>query len=83
MALNATTLKGLIYASLQAKCATEFPQSVDALADYHMMMADAISSAIVPHITAAAVVAVSSLTVVTACPAGAGTGTGTGTGSIT
>jgi len=67
MALNATTLKGLIKTNLLAD-----PDAGAVDNDALDALCAAVASAVVTHITTAGVIAT-----VTVCPAGAGTGTGT------
>lgn len=76
MALNAATLETAIVDALDTEVTALYPLSAPGLAPYHSAIAAAVASAVVAHITAAASISVTGVTV---CGAGAGTCTANGT----
>lgn len=72
MALSASVLAGLIKPDAKAAFIACGAADNAALETFMTSLSNAIATAVVTHINAAA-----GLAVVTACPAGAGTGTGT------
>lgn len=73
MALNPATLAAALQPDIKSAFVTGLGAvNNDTLDEFATLLATAIASKVVAHITSSAAV-----TVVTACPAGAGTGTGT------